>query len=138
MIARSIPPSWLGRFMGLWTGAGNLLGIGGAALAAAILAGIGWPQNFALCFALTFAAMAVSFVLLALGREPAREHVARRPSDAPGLRTQLAALWSLVRRDAALRRLLVGNALVGMSTMAGALYAVAAVRAGGLSDAQAG
>lgn len=137
MIARSIPSRWLGRFMGLWVGLGNLLGIGGAALAAAILAGIGWPGNFALCFALTFAAMVISFVMLALGREPARPQVAVR-AEAPGSPAQLRALWELVRADAALRRLLVGNALVGVSTMAAALYAVAAVREGGLSDAQVG
>src|SRR5262249_55430523 len=70
LIARAIPSSWIGRFMGLWTGLGGVLGIGGAALATAILFNIGWPLNFALCFALTFAAMVVSFVLLALGREP--------------------------------------------------------------------
>ena len=45
---------------------------------------------------------------------------------------------ALVRGDVALRRLLVGNALVGVSTMAAALYAASAVRLGGLTDADVG
>jgi MFS family permease len=137
MIARSIPRTWLGRFMGFWWGAGNVMGIGGAAIATVLLASVTWPSNFALCFAMTFAAMAISFVLLALGREPAR--VTHHP---PAARLSIAAqtreIATLVRQDAALRRLLIANGLVGMATMAGALYAVSAVRLGGLSDPEVG
>jgi MFS family permease len=45
---------------------------------------------------------------------------------------------ALVRQDGALRRLLIANGLVGMATMAGALYAVSAVHVGGLSDPEVG
>ena len=72
MIARAIPDNWLGRFLGLWTGLGGVLGIGGAAVAALLLARAEWPLNFALCFILTFATMVISFILLSLGREPPR------------------------------------------------------------------
>ena len=72
LIARAMPKNWLGRFLGFWQGVGGFFGIGGAALAAFVLAQVDWPFNFALCFLLTFAAMVVSFVLLALGREPPR------------------------------------------------------------------
>jgi MFS family permease len=133
MIARSIPRTWLGRFMGFWWGAGNVMGIGGAAIATVLLASIAWPVNFALCFAMTFAAMAISFGLLALGREP--ERITHTP---PAARLSMSAqtheLIGLVRQDKSLRRLLIANGLVGMATMAGALYAVSAVRLGGLSD----
>jgi MFS family permease len=44
----------------------------------------------------------------------------------------------LVRGDTGLRRLLISNGLVGISTMAGALFAVSAIRMGGLDDAQVG
>ncbi|HEX6800158.1 MAG TPA: MFS transporter [Ktedonobacterales bacterium] len=141
MIARAIPGRWLGRFMGLWTGMGNFLGIGGAAIATAILARASWPGSFALCFTLTGAAMAVSFVLLALGREPERLAV-RMPTakarERATARLGARELVALVRGDAALPRLLAGNALVGISTMAAALFAVAAKRQGGLSDADVG
>jgi MFS family permease len=72
LIARAMPKNWLGRFLGFWQGLGGFFGIGGAALAAFVLAHVKWPFNFALCFLLTFVAMAISFVLLALGREPPR------------------------------------------------------------------
>ena len=69
MVARSVPRTWIGRFFGLWSGVGGLLGVGGAAVAAAIIARVEPPYSFALCFVLTFAAMVVSFVLLSQGRE---------------------------------------------------------------------
>ncbi|MGH2515221.1 MAG: MFS transporter, partial [Ktedonobacterales bacterium] len=72
MIARTIPGDWLGRFFGLWTGLGGLFGIGGAAIAAALLSTVAFPLNFALCFLLTFGMFIISFVLLSLGREPPR------------------------------------------------------------------
>jgi MFS family permease len=139
LIARAIPSGWIGRFMGFWTGLGGVLGIGGAALATAILFNIGWPQNFGLCFALTFAAMVVSFVLLALGREP--ERAIHAPASHPErTRTAFAesprALVGLVRQDRGLRRLLASNALVGIASMASALFAVAALPLGGLSAVQ--
>jgi MFS family permease len=139
LIARAIPSTWIGRFMGLWTGLGGVLGIGGAALATAILFNIGWPLNFALCFALTFSAMVVSFVLLALGREPARAIHAAPPAPErarPAFAESPRALVALVRQDRALLRLLASNALVGVATMASALFAVAALPLGGLSAAQ--
>jgi MFS family permease len=139
LIARAIPSTWIGRFMGLWTGLGGVLGIGGAALATAILFNVAWPYNFALCFALTFVAMVISFVLLALGREPERS-VHTAPAEAQRTRPAFAesprALMALVRQDGALRRLLASNALVGIGTMASALFAVAALPLGGLSAAQ--
>ncbi|MFI5273836.1 MAG: MFS transporter [Ktedonobacterales bacterium] len=138
LIARAIPGRWLGRFMGFWTGLGNFLGIGGAAIAAAILLRVPWPGSFALCFTFTFASMVISFVMLALGREPAREAVRPRAAVAVPLRRQAAALWALVRGDMALARLLAGNALVGISTMAAALFAVTALRLGHLSEPQVG
>ncbi len=141
MISRSIPRTWLGRFMGFWWGAGGVMGIGGAAIAAALLARVSWPLNFALCFGLTFAAMVISFVLLALGREPARVvRTAAASSEAapPRLGRQAGELAALVRKDWALRRLLIANGLVGIATMAGALYAVSALHVGGLSDAEVG
>jgi MFS family permease len=137
MIARSIPRTWLGRFMGFWWGAGNVMGIGGAAIATALLASVAWPLNFALCFAMTFAAMVISFVLLALGREPVRR-MQNPPAARLSLPEQVREIARLVRQDGALRRLLIANGLVGMATMAGALYAVSAVRLGGLSDPQVG
>jgi MFS family permease len=153
MIARAIPGHWLGRFLGFWTGLGGVLGIGGAAVAAVLLAKVGWPLNFALCFILTFASMVISFILLSLGREPPRALESQRastslpagaengapvaaPRDVHGPGGQMRELWELVRSDAGLRRLIISNGLVGISTMASALFAVSALKIGGLNDAQ--
>jgi MFS family permease len=157
LIVRTIPGNWLGRFFGIWTGLGGVLGVGGAAVAALLLAKLAWPLNFALCFIFTFATMVVSFVLLSLGREPPRAQPASRhakeANTAPrggaaessagaevpvGLIQQARELWALVASDKGLRRLIISNGLVGVSTMAGALYAVSALKIGGLSDPQVG
>ncbi len=180
LIARAMPKNWLGRFLGFWQGLGGILGIGGAAVAAFVLAHVKWPLNFALCFLLTFAAMAVSFVLLALGREPPRTLVGEEaPSNALDMPAadadvtpsnigraseepdesqptvaaadasiptatrsrrpaRMGALWTLLREDGNLRRLLITNALGGFATMAAALFAVSALNLGGLSNAEAG
>lgn len=145
MVARTIPSDWLGRFFGFWTGLGGLLGIGGAAIAAALLANFTFPLNFALCFLLTFASFVVSFVLLALGREPPRELSAPAPTPATpdvtwqqGLRREASAILGVLRADRGLLRLIGSNALAGVATMSGALFAVSALRVGGLSDAEVG
>lgn len=147
MIARTIPNDWLGRFFGFWTGLGGLLGIGGAAIAAALLANFAFPLNFALCFLLTFASYIVSFVLLALGREPPRELSSGKgvelttlaaPEQQGGLRLKAEAIAGVLREDRGLLRLIGSNALAGIATMAGALFAVAALKRGGLSDAEVG
>jgi len=189
LIARAIPDGWLGRFLGFWSGLGGVLSIGGAALAATLIATFPFPLNFALCFLLTFGAFIVSYILLALGREPARnvraqaagglaagpvdapaaiplelvigaEHVRR--SDQPpyegeapfhreltepspvgvrermGFAAQAREHWALLWGDRGLRRVVVGNALAGIATMAAGLFAVAALRVGGLGDTQVG
>lgn len=145
LIARTIPRDWMGRFLGLWTGLGGLLGIGGAAIAAALLANFAFPLNFALCFLLTFASYVVSFVLLALGREPPRDvahsHLAASGTANPRpatVRHEMAAIYGVLRKDRGLLRLIGSNALAGVATMGGALFAVSALKVGGLSDAEVG
>lgn len=154
MIARAIPNAWIGRFMGFWGGLGSVMSIGGAAIAALLVRQVAWPLNFALCFLLTFGAVAISFVLLALGREP--ERIVREekwheqvhdgaPAATPPWPMWLAELGQqarevrdLLRSDNGLVRLIAANGLIGIATMAGALFTVAAVRSGGLSDADVG
>jgi MFS family permease len=143
LVARAIPSERLGRFFGLWTGLGGLAGIGGASVAAALIANVAWPLNFALCFLLTFGTFVVSFILLALGREPARrlrEHAEGNAELGMQERTrhELHDIWTLLRGDRGLQKLLVSNGLAGTATMAGALYAVAALHRGGLHDAEVG
>jgi len=142
LIARAIPSNWMGRFFGFWNGLGGFMGIGGAAIAAAVIARVEWPFNFALCFLMTFGAYVISYVLLALGREPHRQvdvPAARAESDIPAqIRIQMHEIAGVLRGDRGLLRLILSNALAGGATMGSALFAVAALRSGGLSDAQVG
>lgn len=158
MVARSVPRTWLGRFFGVWTGVGGLLGVGGAALAAEIIANVRAPYSFAVCFALTFSAMVVSYVLLSRGRERRRRmadlsqkrqarpaHVSSAaPTGERGrhwwteTREQMREIRALVRGDGGLRKLILANGLAGTATMASAFFAVAALRRGGLSSAEVG
>lgn len=137
LIGRAIPQAWMGRFLGIWMGVGGALGALGSLAAAALIAAFAFPLNFALCFLLSFVAYCVSFVLLAMGREPQREIIAPAThigGKARGLRGQMAIL----RADRPFSRYLVANAIAGAATMASALFAVAAARQGGLSDATVG
>ena len=140
LVARAIPENWRGRFFGLSTGLGGLLGIGGAALATLILSSptIGFPDNFALCFLLTFGMVVISFVWLSLTREPRRipqpraAKAERRAAGETGPRGWLGIL----RRDGSFRRLLIANALLGAAALATGLFAIAAKNEAHLTDAQ--
>lgn len=144
LVARAIPTERFGRFLGFWTGVGGILGIGGAAIAAALIKNVRWPLSFALCFLLTFVAFVVSFVLLALGREPERtlRSVARDDEERISTRERAGwrrhEIWMVLRNDRGLQRLLATNGIAGVATMASGLFAVAALRQGGLSVAQVG
>ncbi len=140
LVARAIPDNWRGRFFGLSTGLGGLLGIGGAALATLILSSpdIGYPFNFALCFLLTFGMLVISFVWLSFTREPRRiphapaEKAARRAAGETGPRGWL----HILQRDKGFRRLLIANAIAGSAAMAAGLFAIAAKNVAHLTDAQ--
>lgn len=144
LITRAMPARWLGRFLGFWNALGGALGALGAIGGAAMIAAFPFPTNFALCFLMAFAAYIVSFVLLTLGREPERASTptpstfsrAAQHTWLHGLAAQFKLYTALLRDDPAFRRFLLVNALAGSATMGGALFAVAASRMGGLTDAQ--
>ncbi len=140
LIGRAIPKAWMGRFLGIWMGVGGALGALGSLAAAALIAEFAFPLNFALCFMLAFVAYVVSFTLLAMGRESPRP---ARPAESFELGTEqsrsgFGAQLAILRTDGAFTRYLVANAISGVATMASALFAVAAARKGGLSDAAVG
>ncbi len=140
LVARAIHDNWRGRFFGLSTGLGGLLGLGGAALATLILSSptIGYPANFALCFTLTFGMMVISFIWLAITREPRRvprppaAKAERRAAGETGPRGWLRIL----QRDKGFRALLIANAIAGASALSTGLYAIAAKNVAHLTDAQ--
>ncbi len=141
-IARAIPEDLRGRFLGGAVGIGNGAGALGAVAAAALIANLPWPWSFAACYALTFVALAFSFVMLIMGRETPRaaEHVQQRAMGAWQARTVARArvMGQVLRSDGAFRRLLFANALIGLSSLSMGLLAVAALRQAHMSDAGVG
>lgn len=137
LIARTIPDRMRGRFLGGWSGAGSIVGIGGAALASGIIAWLPWPWNYALCFTASFIAVAISFMLLASSREPARPVIYHAPRVEGHILQQSSAwlhsMWTVVRDDPLFQPLLATNALSGMATLGSGLFAVVALRQAHLS-----
>ncbi|MGQ0600791.1 MAG: MFS transporter [Anaerolineales bacterium] len=71
MLAKIIPVTHRGRFFGIAHFAGQLVGIGGSAVAAWILAAWPYPQNFALSFGVGAVAIWASLAFIAFTVEPA-------------------------------------------------------------------
>jgi len=136
LISRMFPPNWRGRFFGLSSALGGLLGVAGSAGAASLLGRFGWSAGGALCFACTFACLAVSFVFICLGREPLADSAPPRSSH-PTASASWRRFPALVRADSNLRAYLLAIALATCAGAAAAFYVVDAKRALGLSDAGA-
>lgn len=107
LIARIIPAQRWGVFFGLQAGLGCLFGIGGGALAAAILAQQPFPQSAGILALICFAAMVVSYIFLVLTVEPAQAPIPARP-----VHVFLRGLGLLLRRDVAFRRYLFCRAAI--------------------------
>lgn len=134
MIAKIIPTGARGRFFGTQQALGGLLGAGGAVVAGLILERVAYPTNFAICFGLTVAAMAVSYVFLGLTWEPARSTERAKSS----MLHFLGQLPRLLRADPNYARFLVSRAAAMLGRMATGFLTVYAVEVLGASAADAG
>ncbi len=134
MIAKAIPV----RRRGLWAGVSNSLGafmgIAGAAVAGRILIEKPFPDNFALCFLLTSAAMLISWFGLAANRE------AVSPTFKPviGLGKYLSQLPAVLRRDNNYVHFLIGRSVANLGGMAAGFFMVYGVERFSLGGADAG
>ena len=133
LIARMIPDDWRGRFFGMASALGGLLGVVGSAGAAALLLRYDWIVGIALCFLITFVFLAVSFVCLMLGREPRGAANAPKPEGTPW-----RTLPGILRADRNLRRYLGALLLVAAASPTAAFFVIDAKGALALSDGQAG
>jgi MFS family permease len=134
MLAKVIPVSNRGRFFGLANLTGQLLGVGGSALAVAILATVSYPYNFALSFALGALGVWLSYGFIALTREPARPAAthSQRINREYGRR-----LMAILRRDMNFRTYLISRWLAYFGGMAIGFIAVYAVEQFHLPDSVA-
>jgi MFS family permease len=133
MIAKIIPVTHRGRFFGLGHLVGQVAGIGGAALAALVLARYTYPQNFALSFAIGLVGIWLSFGFLALTREPSIPvRPVRHESGKYGRR-----LGSILRQNTNFRTYLVSRWFSYLGTMGFGFVAVFGVEQLGLPDSMA-
>jgi MFS family permease len=134
MLAKVIPVSNRGRFFGFANLSGQLLGVGGSALAVAILATVSYPYNFALSFAVGAVAVWASYGFITLTREPARPAAthSQRINREYGRR-----LLSILQRDVNFRTYLFSRWLAYFGGMATGFIAVYAVEQFQLPDSVA-
>ena len=134
MLAKVIPVSNRGRFFGFANLSGQLLGVGGSALAVAILASVAYPYNFALSFAVGAVAIWASYGFITLTREPARPAAthSQRINREYGRR-----LLSILQRDVNFRTYLFSRWLAYFGSMATGFIAVYAVQQFQLPDSVA-
>jgi MFS family permease len=120
MIAKVIPVERRGLWSGMGRGLGALLAIAGAQLSEYILVRWPFPTNYAICFVLAFIAVMISFVGLALTREPASPTLKPRTSQWDYMR-QLPAL---LRRDYNYVRYLIARTVANLGAMAAGFFMV--------------
>jgi len=120
MIAKVIPVQRRGFYAGLGHGLGALMGVVGAYFVGRILATVAFPNNFALLFGLAFAIMAISWLGLALTREPPSEMIKEQMP----LTRYLRQLPAILRRDRNYQRFLICRTIIQMGTMAGGFFMV--------------
>lgn len=134
MLARIFPVNRRGRYFGtvMFIGAG--LGAVGASLSAWLLKTYPFPQNFVYCFAIAAAAINISWLFLALTREPVQAVQTPRREN----RQYLAELRPLLRQDHNFRRFLVARLLLALSGMGTGFLTVSAIQRWGISDSTVG
>ena len=123
LIAVCFPANRRGRLMGLTMFLGGVAGALGAMGSSRILDTLPFPRNFFILFALAAILMLLSWVVLALTREPVRQV---RPTEEQRLR-----LWTklgrILRRDRNFRRFLITRGLLAVGGMGTSFVTVAAV-----------
>ncbi|MDT8304798.1 MAG: MFS transporter [Anaerolineae bacterium] len=130
LIARCFPVAKRGRFLGLTTFIGTGMGAAGAALSSWLLATFPFPTSFIYTFAIAAAGINLSWVFLALTREPAQPP---EPLLADGLHFW-ADLRRIVRQDHNFRRFLLARLLIAFAGMGQGFLTVAALRRFGVAD----
>jgi len=120
LIAKVIPVRRRGVWSGVSHGIGALMAIFGAFLVGYILDGYAYPNNFALLFVLAFAATCISFVGLALNREPPSDMVKQRVST----RHYFRQLPAVLRANANYRRFFISRTVALLGAMANGFFII--------------
>jgi MFS family permease len=134
MLAKIIPLDRRGKFFGITNFGGTATGVLGATTATWALNRYDFPYNYMLCFAAAAVFIFISWIFLALTREPAQ--ISQEPFVSQ--REYLRRLPAILRSDANFRRYLFSQVVTSVAGMAVGFLAVYAVRRWQLSDSRAG
>ena len=135
MIARIFPVNRRGRFFGITAFVGTGFGALAALFSGWLLKTFPFPTNFAYAFFLAALAINLSWVFLALTREPAQPL-------SPEIQRQRAWSWrkitGILRRDKNFRHYLFVRLLASFGNMAAGFITVAAIQRWSVPDATVG
>ncbi len=120
MIGKVLPVNRRGIFFGLSSGLGTLMGIIGAYFVGVILDDFGYPQNFATLFLIAAAFMGISWIGLALNREPESPVVKKQISQ----RRYFKQLPGILRENHNYRRFLLSYCINRLSLMGTSFFIV--------------
>ena len=134
MIAKVIPLDRRGRFLGVANFGGTATGVLGAIAAAWLLKRYDFPYGYVSCFAAAAVFVFISWIFLALTREPAQ--VSQEPVISQ--REYWRRLPAILRADLNFRRYLLSQVVIALSKMALGFLAVYATQRWHLPDSQAG
>jgi MFS family permease len=134
LIARCFPVDRRGRFFGITMFVGAGTAALGAGFSSWLLKSYPFPTNFVYTFFIAAAGIAISWVWLALTREPVQPVTAPRRSN----REFMTSLPELLRRDHNFRRFLVARLLMALGGMGSGFVTVAAVQRWQIPDSTAG
>lgn len=134
LIARCFPVQRRGRFFGISFFVGALAGALAAGFSIRLLAGFEYPMNFVLSFSLAAIFITVSWVALALTREPVQQ-VTIPPKSTSQYWSDLP---TIVRQDDNFRHFLIARWLLALSSMGITFITVAALRRWAIPDGTVG
>ncbi len=130
MIAKIFPVEWRGRYFGLTNFLGNGTGILGAAAAAWMLTQMQFPYNFMLAFGIAGLFIFISWIFLALTREPVSP-----PEENPlDRKSYWRSLPAIIREDHNYRQYLISQALSAVGAMALGFFTLYALRTWDVND----
>jgi MFS family permease len=134
MVSRLFPMRQRGRFYAAQRFFGGILGLAGAFASGWLLFNVAYPYNFALSFLCAFVFMLISWIVLTQTVEAPQTHLTKPSQPA---RAYAGEYWALLKQDRAFVWYLIARGLGYLGWMATAFFAVYAVRAFDLQDAQA-
>jgi len=134
MIAKVIPLDRRGRFFGIANFGGTATGVLGAAAAGWLLDRYDFPYGYVFCFTVAAIFIFISWIFLALTREPPR--VSQEPVISQ--REYWRRLPAILRADLNFRHYLLSQVVITMGGMAVGFLAIYAAQRWQLPDSQAG